>query len=251
MKQILSSLQPLATAIRFLTILPFPSGIEKETDFKKSLYLFPLTGFIIGLLGAVFTITLPKLLPPLLCGAFLTLYLSGISGFLHLDGLADTSDGFLSSKPAEARLEIMRDSRIGVMGATILFGLLLVKFCSIISIDADTLLKAIIITPVAGRTAIVCCYASMPYARKSGGLASVFYSGTTKRAAVAAIILYLTILLIIVPGKALLILFANALMLFIFIIFCRKMIGGATGDTLGAVCEISEMVTLVMFAALV
>ena len=111
------------SAIGFLTILPVPKS-ARTFDGKQVIY-FPLVGLIIGaMLWTVDWI--------FSCFANIeirvigdVLFLAIISGALHLDGLADSADGLFSHRSREQILEIMKDSRIGVMGVLALIFCLL------------------------------------------------------------------------------------------------------------------------------
>ncbi|MEE4165389.1 MAG: adenosylcobinamide-GDP ribazoletransferase, partial [Desulfocapsaceae bacterium] len=182
------SLQPLRqpvrsliASLRFLTILPLPgSGEDDASFFDGALFFFTITGLIIGTFGALLSLLLLKLFPPLVAAGLLAVFLSLASGFLHLDGLADSCDGLLSSRPAEKCLEIMRDSRIGVMGAASLCTVLLLKTAALASVAETTVFAAMILAPAAGRTAIIFMMALAPYARKTDGLGCRFYAGINR-----------------------------------------------------------------------
>ena len=64
------------------------------------------------------------------------IYLAFISGFLHLDGLADSADGLLSARPREDCLRIMKDSRTGAMGVVVVVCTLLAKYSALSAMDA-------------------------------------------------------------------------------------------------------------------
>ena len=238
----------LLAAIRFLTILPLPgSGEEDERFFEGALLYFTITGLLIGIQGALIGLVLTELLPVLVTAVLLTLYLSLISGFLHLDGLADSSDGMLSSRPADKCLEIMRDSRIGVMGGAAICSLLLLKTAAFASLDSRYLFDAMVLAPAAGRTSIILMMALAPYARSDGGLGQLFYSESKWTAVLVSLLLLGAAILLLVPQKLLLLMTTLAATTLIFTWICRKRIGGATGDTLGALCELTETLILVSF----
>ena len=115
-------------ALSLLTRIPVPfklyDGIKKSSS--ATLY-FPFVGLVIGLIVAVIAYVLAPLLPVWPFAVLMSLCLAGFSGFLHLDGVADCADGFLSSRPTERILEIMKDSRIGAMGTLALIFVVLMK----------------------------------------------------------------------------------------------------------------------------
>jgi adenosylcobinamide-GDP ribazoletransferase len=235
------SLRQFLTAFRFLTIIPLPWLSQNDSEcFPGSVKYFGLVGLFIGIFGSVLAHLLSSLLPyPLLCSTML-LYLSVISGFLHLDGIADTADGFFSARPKEKILAIMRDSRTGAMGVIVLIFLLLIKFCALLSLPLEKLPLVIIFLPLSGRCAIVYTMNFLPYAREGGGLGQMFYTmKNTGNLWITSFIFIIAGFLVNFPLTILLfcvLLFVIAL----FGVWCKRMIGGITGDTLGAVCEITE-----------
>lgn len=238
----------MAAAMRFLTIIPVPGGGEKDGSFfGGALFYFTITGIIIGAGGALFSYLLSMVLPSLVTAVILTIFLSIVSGFLHLDGLADSFDGLLSARPAHQSLEIMRDSRIGVMGAAAITALFLLKTTTINSIDHHELIVAMLIVPAAGRTSIVIMMSILPYARKNKGLGELFYTGVNRWAAIVSVLVLGALTILFAPSRFFLIFIILIVTVGMFSWICKTKIGGATGDTLGAVCELSEAMILLSF----
>ncbi|MBU2102175.1 MAG: adenosylcobinamide-GDP ribazoletransferase, partial [Candidatus Omnitrophica bacterium] len=95
-------------ALQFLTILPFSikGKIEKE-DFGRSLVYFPIVGLLLGFfLASIAYISLS--LPPMVRSILILVVWMVITGGIHLDGFADTCDGFYGIRPREEILKIMR-----------------------------------------------------------------------------------------------------------------------------------------------
>lgn len=237
------------TALGFLSIIPVgAAAADRRGSFAAALFYFPLVGLLLGGLAAGFFLVLQPVLPPLVIGALLAVLLSLLSGFIHLDGLADTADGFFSGTPRERCLEIMRDSRIGVMGSAAICCLLVVKVAALASITAGQMVAALVVAATAGRVGIVCMMALLPYARSGSGLGLLFYSGATRQAAVVSILLLAVLVLVLAGSRFLPVFIAAAVVLLLLVVRCRKSIGGATGDTLGATCEVMETVILTVFS---
>ncbi len=242
----------ILAALRFLTVLPVRHGMADDGRyFAGSLFYFPLIGLAIGLLTALAATLLGFILPQAVVALFAIVMLAGISGFLHIDGLADTADGLLSSRPREQKLVIMRDSRTGAMGVTAIIVVLLGKYAALASAGAVLLPAALVLMPLAGRCVQVFSMALLPYARPEGGLGALFYSRKTRMAAGASALMLLMVLFLfsrfawlhwqIVAAIGI----ALAGTVLLFSVWCRKSLGGATGDTLGAVCELSELMVAV------
>ena len=243
-----NSARSFLAAVRFLTVFPtFSSPADDSVYFKHSLYYFAPTGFLAGLACVLVAVALGAIAPPLMVAVLLAICLSLISGFFHLDGLADTADGFMSARSTDRCLEIMRDSRIGVMGAAAVTSLFLIKTAALYSIEHTELISALIAASVAGRTGIVLTMAFLPYARQEGGLGELFYSPSTKSSGVISVLFLIAIVLICNPAKLFLVIAALMLTTASFAYLSLKRIGGSTGDTLGAVCELNEAAVLVAF----
>ncbi len=226
-------------ALQFLTILPVKinSGI-KESDFGKALLYFPLVGILIGFLLALASIVF-AFLPNLVTGSLLIIILIVISGGIHLDGLCDTCDGFYGLKPKQDMLNIMRDSRTGVMGVIGVVTILLLKFTLIVSIPGQYLCKSLIIMAVFSRwSQAFACYASS-YARKDGK-AKDFIDHAKRTDIAVGGAATLIIFLIAAQLKGIAVFVSALICVFLFIRYSEKKIGGMTGDTIGALSEISE-----------
>lgn len=241
-----SPLASFLAALRFLTIVPLAWRCELDGRFfTASLAWFPVIGLLIGLACAALVSGLMVFFPPPVVAVAAIVLLAGISGGLHLDGLADSSDGLLSARPRERILEIMRDSHTGAMGVIALVLVLLGKFAALSSLGGPILIATLIVMPLAGRCAIVLTMACLPYARPGEGLGRLFYSPSTRWAALWAMVVLAAVLSWIGWHLALPVLVAVALTVLLFSLWCRSKIGGATGDTLGAACELTELMVAV------
>lgn len=230
-------------ALQFLTILPFDikRKIEEE-DFGRSLVYFPVVGLLLGLfLAGVAFISGPI---SLLAKSILILMVwITITGGIHLDGYADTCDSFYGRRPKEEILKIMRDSRIGTMGATGIVMLVLFKFAMLSSIESGALWKILIMTAVFARWSQALACSTSKYARDEGKAGYfIKYAKTTDMFIGALFTLTINWFLMGIKG---IILFALLLAaIFLFIQYVKRKIGGMTGDTIGATNEIAEAAAL-------
>ncbi|MFT5698603.1 MAG: adenosylcobinamide-GDP ribazoletransferase [Desulforhopalus sp.] len=237
-------------ALRFLTVIPVKWHTEQDGEyFKKSLRFFPVIGLLIGAIGYLLTVGLLLIFPQPVVACLVICYLAFISGCLHLDGLSDSGDGLLSSRPKERSMEIMKDSRVGAMGVIVIVLVVLAKFSALISIDSADLAMAVFFMPFTGRVAILCAMAALPYARDEGGIGGLFYSASVKRLAVMGFTLLVGLLFIFSSGRSFVVLPLLFLIFYLFNSWCKAKIGGATGDTLGANCELAEMGVALAFSA--
>lgn len=236
----------LCTGLRFLTIIPICWKREEDGHFfQASLIWFPLLGLCIGA-GIAFSVSLLiGILPASLAAVFAMLLLAGISGCLHLDGLADSGDGLLSSRPRAQALDIMRDSRSGAMGMIAVFFVLLGKYAALSALPAKPFLLALLLMPMVGRTAILISMALLPYAREGEGLGKLFYSSASRKMAVAGSLFCVIVCFSISMRVAFFVTCTALVTVALFSFWCHRKLGGATGDTLGAVCELTELAVAV------
>lgn len=238
----------LAT-IQFLTILPLPRSLKQGPQMLAGSQVhFPMVGIIIGIIVSTVDTYLQSVLPLYTRSVMVVMLLALITGGLHLDGLADTADGLFSSRDREKALDIMRDSRLGAMGALTLILTLSLKVASLTEVPADLRQTVIILAPTAGRTAITCILTFMPYARSEGGLVSLF---TTKRSfwhAIWGVGLLITVAALLSKTKGFITCSVSLCVAWVFASWIKAKLGGFTGDTLGALSEITETVVIVMGA---
>lgn len=233
-------------AIQFLTILPVRfKRVPAPKDFGRSLLYFPFTGTIIGLILASVSF-----FPSNVISAVLILIVSVvITGGIHLDGFADTCDGFYGGRSKEEILKIMRDPHIGTVGVIGLVCLFLFKFGIFMSIPVNMLWKMLILSMTFSRWCqALACYTT-GYARMEGkakyfieyaGKKEVFFGGLFTSA--------LFIYLFRIDG--LFLFFIPLLPVLFFMNFVNKKIGGMTGDTIGAANEVAEISSNFTFYAL-
>ena len=238
-------------AFRFLTIIPLPSSFGCDSDdLAAATVFFPLVGVFLGFVAGCGAWLFWQILPPPVAAVVLIFLLLSFSGALHLDGLADSADGFFSSRDRAGILKIMRDSRVGAMGVVALITVLMLKFASLSGFNQIEAMKVSFLMPVAGRCTLAIMMTLLPYIRPEGGLGTLFYSRQTGFAAMLSVIVLFVLSFLVqgVPGLGL----ASLVMLtvLLFSLFSFRKIGGATGDVLGAGCEISETTMVLYFVVL-
>lgn len=228
-------------ALRFLTFIPIPGPWGTDpAHLAGCVVFFPLVGLAIGAAAGLGCWGLNRFFPVWPGAVLAVLLLIGLSGGLHLDGLSDTADGFLSARPRERMLEIMRDSHVGAMGVMAVVGVMSLKMAALASVPGGGMWRAVFLMPVAGRVAMMTNMSLLSYARPEGGLGTLFFEHRSRWNTVWGV----AVLLVAgwcVAGRAGLISAAAAILVGLaFAGYCFKKINGATGDTLGAVCELGE-----------
>jgi adenosylcobinamide-GDP ribazoletransferase len=233
--------------IAFSTLTLFPIGVKKWTprDLKNSLVFYPLVGWLIG-----FLVSLNRFWPApvsvqalfaLFTGVFLTL------GF-HLDGLADCLDGWLGGKNPAQRYRIMKDPSIGTYGAVGLFLLLLSKFVFLqLLLGRADAWKYLIFIPGVARWCVGLASFLHPAPSHYKGLAAGLLGISASHFFISS--LFLIPFFFVLPLSSIFILAGAAGFTIFWAALSRRMIGGLTGDGLGALIELTEA-GLFLFAAL-
>ena len=237
-------------ALGLLTRIPVPkifhvTEYDSEQLYGWSVLFYPLIGLIIG--GVlVFTSWALSLLDlpanGLVEAAILLTIWVLITGALHLDGLADSADAWLGGYGDQKRtLEIMKDPYSGPAAVVVLVLVLLLKFSILTVVDWQVLLLA----PVTARASVMVLFASTENVRK-GGMAETAVNNLSKPAVwiVLFLVLALAVFLLGTQSWALVILFITAYLLRRLML---KRIKGMTGDTAGAMLEVMEVMTLLVF----
>lgn len=234
----------LILGIQFLTRIP----INKEVDFSKenignSLFFFPYIGILIG--GLVATVFYLAGQLNIEISAFLTVVsLIIITGGIHLDGLSDMLDGFLSNRDREMTLDIMKDSRIGAFGVIGIVLMILGKYIILKNFSLD--MWIFIVLSIGNSRLIAAVIILTKKTARKGGLGELFHSSRPGKKIFYSGLIYLLFLLILD------ILYLIPLMVtYIFAqLICHwsyRKIDGLTGDIYGAIMEISEFVSLLTY----
>lgn len=240
----------LWAAIGFLTIFPLPAFCRQaEDDLPRSVPFFPLLGFLIGGVVAGCAHFSSAHLPPAVATVAYVILLAIIHGGLHVDGLADTGDGFFSHRKTERILEIMRDTRIGTYGCLTVLSVFALKIAGLASIPLSLWSSALFLAPLAGRCSMVLMLVILPSARPDG-MGVLFKRGRSFWEVLWALSVLLLAAWLLLHWQGLVAVGAVLALNVAFMALCQQKIKGFTGDTVGALSELSEMAILVTLSAI-
>jgi len=208
---------------------------------------FPLVGGVIGAVGALVAWTLAELLgSPAALTALLVIGLDAwVTGAIHLDGLADTADGFGGGQSREDVLRIMRDPRIGSYGAIALVIVIGMKVTALAALLDRGALWFVVVAPAISRWTISALAAWLPYARADGGLGEAVIGGRNANRLITATAITAAIAIAALRVQALFVLATAVLTVAWIGRAARRRIGGVTGDVFGASVELTEASVLV------
>lgn len=231
-------------ALQFLTILRFKKETHTDTkDLSTSAAYFPLVGALLGAILIILNQTLSIILPQTLLNLTLITTLIVLSGALHLDGLADTFDALASARPKEEKLTIMRDSHKGTFGVLSIILILLFKFNLLSLMPANFKNLGLFLMTSVSRYSMNFAITNFSYARQDGK-AKIFFVTKTHKIFWLSTLFTLIIILVTLKWISVIILFLVMSFTLIISTLFKKALGGLTGDTLGALCELNELVIL-------
>jgi adenosylcobinamide-GDP ribazoletransferase len=233
----------LGVACGFLTRLPLGKIAVGLDDLGRSTAFFPLVGLGLGLvLAAVARLSAPYV-PPHLLAVLLVALLEGVTGGLHLDGLADVFDGLGGGgRDPRRTLAIMQDSRIGAHGAAAVALVLLGKAFAMSEAIDHHAIAVIVAFPVAARWTVVPLIAFFPSAR-TDGLGNAFSQHTGPWQVILATTFTGAVMLYLDPSLGVPAVIA-LLMALAFAGAVQLRVQGLTGDAYGAAVELAEFTFL-------
>jgi len=234
----------LLAAFQFLTT--FPVIIRRAftpQELGRAVGYFPLVGLALG--GVLFGMGsgLRLIFPLPVVAVFILAVWLLLTRALHFDGFLDTCDGLFGGFTPERRLDIMRDSRVGAFGVAGGGLLLLAKYAAIISLPH---LSVLLLAPVLGRWAASISIFAYPYAREKG-LGRDMKDNTRWLHIIIATTITLLAAWLSASWTGLLAFAIAGIVLWLGAGFILRRIPGLTGDSYGALCELIELVVLLVF----
>ena len=238
-------MKSLYIALGFLTIIPLPLNREvRPMDMGRSMACFPLAGAIIGGILAGMSAVLSTVLPRSVADFILIAALALITGGLHLDGLADTFDGLYGGKTREEALAIMKDSRVGAIGVVSLVFVIVLKYITLLSVPAGLKYTALVVMPALSRWSMVIVAYLSRYARPTGGTGRDFIETVSPMNLLIATAFALITGIVGLEWKGGLIILLIGGLTIIWVVYFHRRLGGVTGDVLGAINEVNEVMAL-------
>lgn len=243
-------MKSLLLAVQFLTSIPIKIKTVKDTDLARSVIYYPLVGLLLGcLLNGINYLLAFFNIENFLSSVILVILLIILTAGLHLDGLSDTMDAFLSRKSKFEMLEIMRDSHAGAMGVISIVSVILLEIALINTIGSSLKPIALFLMCILSRWAMVFLMFLFPYARLEGK-AKIFMDGINLNKFILASLVTVLFAFLIWGLKGLGLFAIVILISGAFGKYINRKINGITGDTLGATNELIEVATLIAIYAI-
>jgi len=218
---------------------------HSTSEVGRSAIFYPVVGLILGLILVLVNFLLLPFASAGLLSVILVTLLAFMTRGLHLDGVGDTFDGLGAGGDRDRVLSIMDDSHTGVFGLIAIVLVLFFKIHAIESIDVDRW-RALLVAPILGRWAMV-LLAYRSKAAKAGLGSNLIEHLQTKHFLLATLV---TLLLVAAIWRR------NGIVMMAWVAvftiasknYLYRRIGGVTGDSFGAVGELSETSVMVLLA---
>lgn len=218
-------------------------GFEFDTkDFENGFIYFPIVG---GVVGSILMLPLLAVehVPEMVMPFFIIILYLLIVGGLHIDGIGDVFDGIFSARDRDRMLVIMEDSHVGAFGVVGLILYFIGMFIGLYEVcQKDQAMLYVFLLPVLGRSFGLIGAGAGRYAKETG-LGKSLIDGTKPVVSVALVMI--SCLVTYVIGLPVLVAFLVTLTVVLTIVFrIQKLLGGITGDVIGLLVEVSQVVFL-------
>lgn len=234
----------------FLTVFPVADELSGDPErLGRGMAFWPAIGLLMGLGLVAMDQALTPLIPRAVVDSLLVLTMIAITGAIHLDGIADLSDGLARGKDREGVLRIMRESRVGAVGVIGLVMVLLLKYVILHNVPVQLKPQALIFMPMAGRWVQV-LLAAYNSSIRSGTGSGAFVDHVGKREFFIATATFCVATLVLFALKGLAVLLVFGLVGVLLLRYFQHRLGGVTSDVLGAGNEVMELFALLLVVLL-
>lgn len=228
-------------ALQFLTRIPTPQFADFDpVELSRCARWFPAVGLVVGGLLAAGAAA-GALVDPWLAAWLALLVWVGVTGALHLDGLADLSDGLgAAHRDPQRFLAVLKDPHVGTFGVVAIVLAVASKLVLLMLLARHQAWWALVLVPAWARLGpLVWSLALPPLAAGSGERFQWSLSWTQVGAwtvLLATASAWLAPALLIAP-----------LLILAYAAWLKRRLGGMTGDCLGAGVECVEIGLLLVW----
>lgn len=233
----------LILALQFMTRVPINIGVDfNKKNIGAMLCFFPVIGLLIGIFTFLPTIFLREKISMDLVALLNIIFYLVMTGALHMDGLSDTADAFLSNRSKERMKAIMKDSTVGTFGVISIVIILAAKFFAFKELAIQGFKWNYIFIFIYSKTIAMNAFIYF----KSADSSTLFKTFKESRNTFLINFMNLVVICtsILFDYKVLLYLLVETVIFIIVYLLSLKKIDGATGDTMGASIELAETISL-------
>ncbi len=236
-------------ALGFLTTAPLPRGRTGSLAGSAARWFVPV-GLLLGGALAIASLGTYWAWPGPVAAAAVVAAWTGLTGALHLDGVADTADAAFASVSRERRIEILRDVHHGTFGIVAIAMVVLLKWSALASFSGREAAAGAVVACVAGRAALLPILGRFASPRP-GGMAATMREGATPLATAAGLSIALGIGLLSYGPAGAGVVAGTIIASLLVAAWLARRFGGISGDACGAIVETAEMLALLAVSALV
>jgi adenosylcobinamide-GDP ribazoletransferase len=234
-------------AAAFLTRLPVGATVDAPETLARAVPWFPVIGAAVGLVVAGCYAASSAVLPPMVAAAVAVGLGVVVTGAFHEDGLADLADS-LGGWSRDDALRIMKDPTHGSYGVLALVFSVVVRVAAVAALDAGQAVAALPAAHALGRAGAVTLL-TVPAARRLG-LGTAWASGVTPATVATAMVVGAAVATLAIGAWVV----PTAVVVGVGVVavaaIARRVLGGVSGDVMGAAEQAGEIVALVLAAAL-
>lgn len=247
----MNPLYPFLVALQFLTRIPVQlKHTPDEETLGRSMLYYPIVGLVIAAVLIALHLSLTQS-PIFIHVALLLLLWILITGGLHLDGLADSTDAWIGGQgDREQTLTIMTDPRCGPAGVVSIVMILLLKFAALHALlvnEQVNVFAALLLAPVLARTMVLGLFLTTTYVRHEG-LGSALTQYLPRKQARLMLLATLLVLPVVLGSDAIWAISASLVVALFLRNAMNQRLQGCTGDTAGALVELVEVGILLVLA---
>ena len=241
-------MRSLRLAIGFLTVLPVaPHDVTRMWPARA---YFPLVGLALGAMLAALDFAARQALPSPAVGAILVAALLALTRAIHTEGFMDACDGLFGGYSRSERLEILRDSHVGAFAVAGGISLLLLKWTLLTAASDEGHAGLLIVFPCLSRLGMLLTMHAFTYVRKDG-IGTAFQEGASRWQVVFGLTTGAAAGGLLIGAAGLVLMGAAIGVSLVLGKWISGMLGGMTGDTYGAVNEVTEVTALLLGVVLI
>ena len=230
-------------ALLFYTRIRVPRSVVcNEKTLNSAFRYLPLVGLIVGGLATLVLYLSSMILPKEVAVILAMIMMLLITGAFHEDGLADFADGFGAGADKDTILRIMKDSHIGTYGVLTLIIAMILKYTLLVSIAYEALLLALVVGQGISRFLPVVMVTFSQYVKRDNAKASHSALGVNMPNFVIAMLFGVVPIFAFGWMIAVVYILLATIIFFLFKHYIERKIDGYTGDTLGALQQIAELI---------
>lgn len=252
--QKLSPIDAIVMGLRFYSRLPSGDSPHLPLNFGKMIHFLPLASILIGVFPAITILLLGAFGVQSLFVATLAVAMNAvITGAMAEDAFGDAMDGLFGGQNAARRLEIMKDPRhgtYGVLGLIAPFMLRVVSLGTLIALSPVAASVLWLVSALLARQAAPIVAVILPPARQDGASAGagILAKNDFILGLVPALVLFCFVVLLFAGPIGLFLALAFGVGLcFFWLKLLARLLGGQTGDTIGALQLLLEIGALSAF----